>query len=66
VHEGEGQDHEDERKMLELVAQKISRAIELFHLRDSLLKQERLSAIGQMMSTIVHDIRAPVFTVLWI
>jgi signal transduction histidine kinase len=63
VHEGEGQDHEDERKMLELVAQKISRAIELFHLRDSLLKQERLSAIGQMMSTIVHDIRAPVNTI---
>jgi signal transduction histidine kinase len=59
----EGQDYEDERKVLELVAQKISRAHELYSLRESLLKQERLSAIGQLMSTIVHDIRAPVNTI---
>ncbi len=51
---------EDDTLLLELVAQKISRAIELHELREALLQQERLSAIGQMMSTIVHDLRSPI------
>lgn len=59
----EGQDFEDERIMLELVAQMISRAQEIYQLRETALKRERLSAIGQMMSTVVHDIRGPVNTI---
>lgn len=59
----EGQDFEDERIMLELVAQMISRAQEIHQLRETALKRERLSAIGQMMSTVVHDIRGPVNTI---
>ncbi len=51
---------EDDTLLLELVAQKISRAIELHELREALLQKERLSAIGQMMSTIVHDLRSPI------
>ena len=54
---------EDDQKLVDLVAQKIHRAVELHNLRENLLKQERLSAIGQMMSTIVHDIRGPVNTI---
>ncbi len=59
----EGQDFDDERIMLELVAQMISRAQEIYQLRETALKRERLSAIGQMMSTVVHDIRGPVNTI---
>ena len=50
----------DDLQLLDIVAQKISRALELNTLRQSLLRQERLSAVGQMMSTIVHDLRSPV------
>ncbi|GAB4378944.1 MAG: hypothetical protein Kow0042_27890 [Calditrichia bacterium] len=53
----------DDRQLLEIVGQKIARALELHSLRDTLLKQERLSAIGQMMSTIVHDLRNPINSV---
>lgn len=53
----------DQQKIFNLIAQKISRALELQTLRQNLLKQERLSAIGQMMSAIVHDIRSPINTV---
>lgn len=63
VQQEDRADLEDERKLLSQVAQKIARAVELHQLRESLLKQERLSAIGQMMSTIVHDIRGPINTV---
>ncbi|HQU70752.1 MAG TPA: GAF domain-containing sensor histidine kinase [Calditrichia bacterium] len=54
---------EDDRMLMDLVGQKIYRAREIETLRGDLLKQERLSAIGQLMSTIVHDIRGPVNTI---
>ena len=57
------QNFADERMMIELVAQKIARARELHLLRDGLVKRERMSAIGQLMSTIVHDIRGPIGTI---
>ncbi len=60
VHLGHRQKFEDERKLIELIAQKITRAQELVNLRESLLQRERLSAIGQLMSTVVHDIRGPI------
>lgn len=63
VNIGGEQNFEDERKMIELVGQKVSRAQELYNLRESLLRKERLSAIGQMMSTVAHDIRGPVNTI---
>ncbi len=63
VREGRMLHYEDERKILDLIAQKLARARELHQLRENLLKQERLSAIGQMMSTIVHDLRSPINTV---
>lgn len=53
----------DAQKLTDLVAQKISRALELQNLRQDLLKKEQLSVIGQMMSTIVHDLRSPINTI---
>ena len=47
-------------QMIDIIGQKISRALELNMLREKLLEQERLTAVGQMMSTIVHDLRGPV------
>lgn len=47
-------------QVLEIVGQKMVRALEIHQLRENLLRQERLSTIGQMMSTIVHDLRSPI------
>jgi len=63
IQQGDQPDLSDERKLLDQVIQKMTRAIELFNLRQSLIQQERMSAIGKMMSTIVHDIRGPVNTI---
>ena len=63
IETGDFEQLEDRQKMVDLVAQKIIRAVELHNLRESLIKRERLSAIGQMLSTIVHDIRGPVNTI---
>lgn len=63
VSTGQQQHFEDERRLVELVAQKIQRADELQALRSQLVQRERLSAIGQLMSTVVHDIRSPMNTV---
>ncbi|RMF55850.1 MAG: GAF domain-containing protein [Calditrichaeota bacterium] len=63
VKRGQIQRYEDEQKLMDLVGQKIARAYELNTLREQLLKRERLSAIGQLMSTIVHDLRGPVNTI---
>jgi signal transduction histidine kinase len=53
----------DESQVIEIIAQKISRAVDLHDLRERLFRQERLSAVGQMMSTIVHDLRSPVSSI---
>jgi len=50
----------DDSQVLNIIGQKISRAIELLTLRQQLFRQERLSAVGQMMGTIVHDLRSPI------
>jgi signal transduction histidine kinase/putative methionine-R-sulfoxide reductase with GAF domain len=53
----------DEKNFTAMIAQKISRATELFQLRESIIKQERLSAIGGIISTVIHDIRSPIGTI---
>jgi signal transduction histidine kinase/putative methionine-R-sulfoxide reductase with GAF domain len=63
INASSSQEFQDQQKIFELIAQKISRALELEMLRQNLLKQERLSGIGQMMSTVVHDIKSPINTV---
>jgi signal transduction histidine kinase/putative methionine-R-sulfoxide reductase with GAF domain len=53
----------DENNFTAMIAQKIGRAMELFQLREGMIKQERLSAIGSIISTVVHDIRSPIGTI---
>jgi len=50
---------EDEMVLLTSLASQISRTIENYRLREEKMKADRLSAIGNMMSTIVHDLRTP-------
>lgn len=49
----------DDIRLLTSLASQISRTIETFQLREEKIKADRLSAIGNMMSTIVHDLRTP-------
>jgi signal transduction histidine kinase len=50
--------HNDE-KILESISSQIGRGIENYRLKEEKMKADRLSAIGNMMSTIVHDLRTP-------
>ncbi|MGD9899746.1 MAG: ATP-binding protein, partial [Calditrichaceae bacterium] len=45
--------------MINSLASQISRIIETYRLREEKMKEDRLAAIGNMMSTIVHDLRTP-------
>jgi len=46
--------------LIESLASQISRIIENFQLREQKIKADRLATIGNMMSTIVHDLRTPI------
>ncbi|KAA3609985.1 MAG: GAF domain-containing protein [Calditrichaeota bacterium] len=46
-------------RLLSSLSGQISRAIETFQLKEEKIKADRLSSIGNMMSTIVHDLRTP-------
>jgi K+-sensing histidine kinase KdpD len=49
----------DDKKLLESIASQIARGMENLHLKEEKMKADRLTAIGNMMSTIVHDLRTP-------
>ncbi len=49
----------DDVRLIISLASQISRSIEAYRLRDEKIKAERLASIGNMMSTIVHDLRTP-------
>lgn len=46
-------------RLLASLSGQISRAIETVQLKEEKIKADRLSSIGNMMSTIVHDLRTP-------
>lgn len=48
-----------QEKVWEILSSQIARAYELFKMREGLIKNERLSLLGNMMSLIVHDLRSP-------
>ncbi len=48
-----------DKKILESISSQIGRGIENYRLKEEKMKADRLSAIGNMMSTIVHDLRTP-------
>jgi signal transduction histidine kinase len=50
---------EDDARLLNSIAGLISAAIETVQLKEEKIKADRLSSIGNMMSTIVHDLRTP-------
>lgn len=50
---------EDDVRLIRSLSSQISRSIEAFRLRDEKMKADRLASIGNMMSTIVHDLRTP-------
>ncbi|MCD6374496.1 MAG: GAF domain-containing protein [Caldisericaceae bacterium] len=49
----------DDVKILTSASRQISRLIEARRLREEKIKAERLATIGNMLSTIVHDLRTP-------
>lgn len=49
----------NDKKILESIASQIARGVENYRLKEEKMKADRLSAIGNMMSTIVHDLRTP-------
>jgi len=49
----------NDEKIMESVAGQIARGIDNYHLKEEKVKADRLAAIGNMMSTIVHDLRTP-------
>jgi K+-sensing histidine kinase KdpD len=49
----------NDKKILESISSQIARGIENHRLKEEKMKADRLSAIGNMMSTIVHDLRTP-------
>ncbi len=50
----------EDELLVESISRQISRTIEQFQLRDQKVKADRLAAIGNLMSNIVHDIRTPI------
>jgi K+-sensing histidine kinase KdpD len=50
---------QNDLKILESVAGQTARGIDNFRLREEKMKADRLATIGNMMSTIVHDLRTP-------
>jgi signal transduction histidine kinase len=51
---------EEDIRLIQSLASQISRIIENVQLRDEKIKADRLATIGNMMSTIVHDLRTPI------
>ncbi len=49
----------NDKKILESISSQIARGVENYRLKEEKMKADRLSAIGNMMSTIVHDLRTP-------
>ncbi len=49
----------DDERIMTSVSRQLSRMVEARKLREEKIKAERLAAIGNMLSTIVHDLRTP-------
>jgi signal transduction histidine kinase len=49
----------NDKKIMESISSQIARGVENYRLKEEKMKADRLSAIGNMMSTIVHDLRTP-------
>ena len=54
----------NDQHILDSIAGQIARGIENYCLREEKTKADRLATIGNMMSTIVHDLRTPMSNIL--
>jgi len=54
----------DDLQLVHSLSSQISRSIEAQRLKDEKIKADRLASIGNMMSTIVHDLRTPMNNIL--
>lgn len=50
---------EDDVRLATVIASHVSTAIQLANARERAVKQERLSTIGQLLSGVLHDLKAP-------
>lgn len=50
---------DDERKLAVRLAYQMAAALELAHTREQRARDERLSAVGRFMSTVLHDLKTP-------
>jgi signal transduction histidine kinase len=57
--QGRGEFTDDDLKLAILIAGHVSTAIDLAQSRQRRERQERLSTIGQLLSSVVHDLRGP-------
>jgi len=55
---------QDDVRLVESLSSQIARSIESQRLREEKIKADRLVSIGNMMSTIVHDLRTPMNNIL--
>jgi signal transduction histidine kinase/putative methionine-R-sulfoxide reductase with GAF domain len=53
-----------EQRIMDSIAGQMARGIDNYRLREEKTKADRLATIGNMMSTIVHDLRTPMSNIL--
>lgn len=58
-HAGRGPFTEDDVRLATLIASNISSAISLARARERTEREERLSTIGQLLSSVLHDLKTP-------
>ena len=56
---GEEGFEQDDLKLLTLIAGQVAKAVQNQRARDEILNQNRLAAIGQMLSGVLHDFKTP-------
>jgi signal transduction histidine kinase len=54
----------NDQKLMDSISGQVARGIDNYRLRDEKTKADRLATIGNMMSTIVHDLRTPMSNIL--
>ncbi len=54
----------NDQRIMDSIASQTARGIDSYRLRDQKSKADRLATIGNMMSTIVHDLRTPMSNIL--
>lgn len=62
-NKGRGRFTEDDVRFVTLIAQQVSTAIQLASAKTRREREERLSAIGQLLSSVLHDLKTPMVVI---